>query len=71
MMAGMAISPLLKMKGENAMAIAWAAFCIPTSMTMVRRTAGVKPVYQGAPKEYFSAKYSYIMPETLFSLGLN
>ena len=40
-MAGMAISPLLNMKGENAMAIAWAAFCIPTSMTMVRRTAGV------------------------------
>ena len=43
MMAGMAISPLLKINGEVAMAMAWAAFCIPTSMTIVRRTAGVEP----------------------------
>ena len=42
-MAGMAISPLLKMKGEVAMAMAWAAFCIPTSITMVRLTASEKP----------------------------
>lgn len=39
----MAIRPLLKMKGEKAMAMAWAAFCMPTSMTMVRRTAGENP----------------------------
>ena len=36
------ISPLLKMKGDEAMAMAWAAFCIPTSITMVRRAASVK-----------------------------
>ena len=33
--AGIAICPLLKMKGEEAIAIACAAFCIPTSMVMV------------------------------------
>ena len=42
-MAGMAISPLLKINGEKAIAMACAAFCIPTSMTIVLRTAGVKP----------------------------
>lgn len=36
MIAGMAITPLSKMNGLEAMAIACAAFCIPTSMTMVR-----------------------------------
>ncbi len=39
MMAGIAISPLLNIKGDVAMAIACAAFCIPTSITIVRRTA--------------------------------
>lgn len=39
MIAGIAISALLNMKGELAMAIACAAFCIPTSMTMVLLTA--------------------------------
>ena len=39
MIAGIAISPLLKMKGELAMAIACAAFCIPTSITIVLLTA--------------------------------
>ena len=38
-MAGMAISSLAKMKGLEAMAMAWAAFCMPTSMTTVRRWA--------------------------------
>ena len=38
-MAGTAISPLSKISGEVATAIACAAFCIPTSMTIVRRTA--------------------------------
>ena len=38
-MAGIAISALLNMKGELAMAIACAAFCIPTSITMVLLTA--------------------------------
>ena len=41
MMAGRAISPLLKMNGEDAIAMACAAFCILTSITIVRRTAGV------------------------------
>jgi hypothetical protein len=36
MMAGIAISPLLKMNGEDAIAIACAAFCIPTSIDIVR-----------------------------------
>ena len=39
MIAGIAISPLLKMKGELAIAIACAAFCIPTSIMMVLLTA--------------------------------
>ena len=39
MIAGIAISALLNMKGELAMAIACAAFCIPTSMTIVLLTA--------------------------------
>ena len=39
MIAGNAISPLLKIKGELAIEIACAAFCIPTSMTMVLLTA--------------------------------
>ena len=43
MIAGNAISPLLKMNGEEAMAIACAAFCIPTSITIVRLTALPKP----------------------------
>ena len=37
--AGIAISLLLKIKGDVAMAMACAAFCIPTSMTMVLLTA--------------------------------
>ena len=39
MIAGIAISALLNMNGELAMAIACAAFCIPTSITMVLLTA--------------------------------
>lgn len=39
MIAGIAISALLNMKGELAMAMACAAFCIPTSMTIVLLTA--------------------------------
>lgn len=39
MIAGIAISPLLKMNGELAMAMACAAFCIPTSITIVLLTA--------------------------------
>jgi hypothetical protein len=39
MIAGIAISLLLNMNGELAMAIAWAAFCIPTSITIVLLTA--------------------------------
>ena len=39
MIAGIAISALLNMKGELAMAMACAAFCMPTSMTMVLLTA--------------------------------
>ena len=39
MIAGIAISALLNMKGELAMAIACAAFCMPTSMMMVLLTA--------------------------------
>lgn len=37
--AGIAISPLLNIKGELAMEMACAAFCIPTSMTIVLLTA--------------------------------
>ncbi len=37
-MAGMARAELLKMNGLEAIAIAWAAFCIPTSMMMVLRS---------------------------------
>ena len=37
--AGSAISPLLNIKGDDAMAIACAAFCMPASMTIVRRAA--------------------------------
>ena len=40
-MAGMAISSLAKMIGLEAMAIAWAAFCMPTSMATVRRCSGL------------------------------
>ena len=40
-MAGRAISPLLKMKGDDAIAMACAAFCIPTSMTSVRLIASL------------------------------
>ena len=36
MIAGTAITSLLKMNGEDATAIACAAFCIPTSIMMVR-----------------------------------
>ena len=36
-MAGMAIFSLAKMNGLEAMAMACAAFCMPTSMTTVRR----------------------------------
>lgn len=39
MIAGIAISALLNIKGELAMAMACAAFCMPTSMTMVLLTA--------------------------------
>ena len=39
--AGIAISPLLKMNGEVAIAMACAAFCIPTSITIVRLTESV------------------------------
>lgn len=39
MIAGIAISALLNMNGDVAMAIACAAFCMPTSMTMVLLTA--------------------------------
>ena len=39
--AGIAISPLLNISGDEAIAIACAAFCIPTSITMVRRTPAV------------------------------
>ena len=38
-MAGMAISPLLKIKGDEAIAMACAAFCMLTSIIIVRRTA--------------------------------
>ena len=41
MIAGIAISGLLKIKGDVAMAIACAAFCIPTSMIIVLLTATV------------------------------
>ena len=37
--AGIAISLLLKIKGDVDMAMACAAFCIPTSMTIVLLTA--------------------------------
>ena len=40
-MAGIAISASLKMNGLVAMAMACAAFCMPTSMTTVRRCAGL------------------------------
>lgn len=40
--AGIAISPLLKMNGEVAIAMACAAFCIPTSITIVRLTESVR-----------------------------
>ena len=40
-MAGIAISSFAKMKGLVAMAMAWAAFCIPTSITTVRRCSGL------------------------------
>ena len=36
MIAGNAISPLLNISGDVAMAMACAAFCMPTSMTIVR-----------------------------------
>ena len=36
MMAGMAMTSLLKTKGLLATVMAWAAFCMPISMTMVR-----------------------------------
>ena len=39
MIAGIAISSLLNMTGDFAMAMACTAFCIPTSMTMVLLTA--------------------------------
>ena len=39
MIAGIAISPLLKMNGDEAIAIACAAFCIPTSIVIVLLTA--------------------------------
>ena len=39
--AGIAISPLLNMNGDVAIAIACAAFCIPTSITIVRRAASL------------------------------
>ena len=39
MIAGIAISALLNIKGELAMAMACAAFCMPTSMTIVLLTA--------------------------------
>ena len=41
--AGNAISPLLKINGDDAMAMACAAFCMPTSMTMVRLVPAAKP----------------------------
>ena len=41
MMAGMAITSLLKTNGLQAMVMACAAFCMPTSMTMVRRSRPV------------------------------
>ena len=41
-MAGIAILPSLKTNGLEAIAMACAAFCIPTSMTMVRRATSMK-----------------------------
>ena len=38
MMAGMAMISLLKMSGLHAIVMACAAFCIPISMTSVRRS---------------------------------
>ena len=40
MMAGIAIISLLKISGLQAMVMACAAFCMPISMTKVRRTFG-------------------------------
>ena len=48
MMAGMAISPLLKMKGENAMAIAWAAFNLYDDGAADGRSGASEPGKQGA-----------------------
>ena len=42
MMAGIAIVPLLKTNGLLATAIAWAAFCMPISITSVRFSFGVR-----------------------------
>ena len=39
--AGIAISPLLKMNGEVAIAMTCAAFCIPNPITIVRLTESV------------------------------
>ena len=49
-MAGIAISPLLNMKGDDAMAIACAAFCIPTSMTMVLPALGLSRPMRVRPR---------------------
>ena len=40
-MAGSAISPLLNMKGDDAIEIACSGFCIPTSITIVRLVASL------------------------------
>ena len=48
-MAGNAISPLLKISGDDAIAMACAAFCIPTSMTIVRLTAVLEPLMRDKP----------------------
>ena len=44
MMAGTAIVSLLKTNGLQATVMAWAAFCMPTSMTMVRRSRDVSRI---------------------------
>ena len=49
MMAGIAIVSLLNTSGLLAMAIAWAAFCIPISMTMVRRSLPVRRISHDSP----------------------
>ena len=43
-MAGIAISPLLKINGDEAIAMACAAFCMPTSIIMVLRIAVLHPL---------------------------